>query len=500
MTTLAGLLLAIAGWWLGGIALLTLCIRRSDAHAEGSRHQLLTAETLGTGLLVGIVASTWLSFVWSLAGGSLDRPFSLGLAGLGIAAGVAALWRSFARRSTLVGQVSNLSVNSEHQPELLDPDRLETCPTDPRELASACHWLIGGLFVVLLSQSLLTPQRLWDERAIYAIKAKVLFEDQSVNSPALLHPDFVQYHPRYPLLLPLAKAHLYQCLGRVDDRWAKVVPPLLYLGIVPAFAGVIGRQFTSGFGWLIALLLATVPCLMPWEYGFLSAQADAPLAALHGASVLYLWDALRNANCGQSLTRSLILAGLFAGGALFTKDEGLAFALMDGGLVLCAGVWLAIRRGGAVRQLLHSAVPSLIALVMAAPWFWHRRRLPDTTEMTYFSRLSLEAVQAGWPTLAWSVPHVLRQMFSQAWLWGLHWWGMLVSALLCPARALSLPQLFLCLDVAGAIAALLLAGMLSPTPVEEHIGGSAHRYLMQISPVAVLFLAGQWGKPAATRE
>ena len=56
-----------------------------------------------------------------------------------------------------------------------------------------------------------------------------------------------------------------------------------------------------------------------------------------------------------------------------------------------------------------------------------------------------------------------------------------------PTRALELPQLILVMDVAGSIASLLVAGMLAPAQLDEHIGGSSHRFLMQISPVAILF-------------
>ena len=37
------------------------------------------------------------------------------------------------------------------------------------------------------------------------------------------------------------------------------------------------------------------------------------------------------------------------------------------------------------------------------------------------------------------------------------------------------------------LASLLLAGILAPAQLDEHIGGSSHRFLMQISPVAILF-------------
>jgi hypothetical protein len=36
--------------------------------------------------------------------------------------------------------------------------------------------------------------------------------------------------------------------------------------------------------------------------------------------------------------------------------------------------------------------------------------------------------------------------------------------------------------------------MIAPTSVQEHLGGSSHRFLMQLVPAALLFTAGQWGE------
>ena len=56
-----------------------------------------------------------------------------------------------------------------------------------------------------------------------------------------------------------------------------------------------------------------------------------------------------------------------------------------------------------------------------------------------------------------------------------------------PIDAIKPPYMLFVLDVAGALAALVVAGMLAPAQLDEHIGGSSHRFLMQIAPVAVLF-------------
>ncbi|MEZ6067039.1 MAG: hypothetical protein R3B90_15370 [Planctomycetaceae bacterium] len=483
MTVAGLLLLGVGGMWGLGIAAACLLLCRSvdSSRPAGNDLRPPTSELLGTGLVLGVGVTAWGEFLWSWAGGQFGWGNSIAFAGVGCAAGAAALW--FHRLQRVVTGDRSVS-----------------------RLAGLCRLLVVVLFINLLAQSLLTPQRLWDERAIYAIKAKVLYHDRTIDSPDLRNPDFVQYHPRYPLLLPIAEQHLYQLLGEANDRWAKIIPPLLYLGLTLAFAGVLTRHFGAATGWVFAVALATIPSLMPWEYGFLTAQADAPVAALHGLAALYLWDSVSVLRSQLQLPAArLVLAGLFAGLCLFTKDEGISFALAEAALlplivlpVVCH-THVAPGSGKLSRGCRVAAFHFAVA-VIAAPWFWHRRTLPLTTEMSYFSRLSFDAVLAGLPTLTWSIPHLCQRMFLEARTWGLHWWGVLLAIGFAPRRLLSAPQLLVLLDVVASVAALLLAGMLSPTAVEEHIGGSAHRYLIQITPLAILLMAGQLGAQPQQRS
>lgn len=473
------LLFGLLGNWalgLGTVLLLERCFGspRHDNPAGSGPPNNRGAELCGLGLVLGIGLTSWLLFVWSLCGGPLGRLPSLGVASLGwILLGLATRGTGF--RAPLVRSSRST-------------------------LADCCLAVVVLLFISALLQALLTPQHLWDERAIYAIKAAVLYEDRTVSSPALLDPDFAQYHPRYPLLIPLAEQNVYALLGHVDDRWAKLVFPLLYLGLLLIFAGVLARQYGRAAGWLAAVLLGTVPMLMPWEYGFIGGQADAPVACYHGIAVLYGWDWLRRRTAaeGRSESRdaecsvSIIIAGIAAGLTIFTKDEGIAFLTVDAPLLaLLANLQLPRR----LRTLLVPAsLFTLSTALIVVPWFWHRSELPVTGEMRYFHRLHGEPLLAGLTTLGWSARHLLQRMFREVWEWGLQWWGMVLSALSGLRQSLTPPQLFLVLDVLGALAGLVVAGMIAPTPVEEHLGGSSHRFLLQITPVAVLFMVGQWSR------
>ncbi len=455
------------------------------------------AELAGLGLVLGIGLTAWGLMMWSLCGGMLGRGASLTFTAIGFVCGGPVVWKRLRSSWSRLGRAANRqSLN-----------KVSVVGIDERREAAwcrLCQWLIGGLTVIALAQTLLTPHHFWDERSIFAIKGLVLSADGSIRSPDLLDPDFVQYHPRYPLLIPLAEQHVYALLGGVDDRLSKVVFPLLYFGLALTMAGVLSRRVKPGAAWLFALLLATVPVLMPYELGFLSGQADAPMACFHGLALLYLWDVWESAERSTvglpSLTQrvgvevasngeigSSIIAGLCGALAAFTKDEGIAFLLVD--IVALSLIVIASR------ARFRSAVPLVgvvvCAAIILAPWFGHRRGLPLTTEMNYFGRASFSLAVERLPVLAWEMGHLAHRMFWEWSHWGLHWWLVLIGLVIAPRRVWSASQMVLLLDVVGSLFALMVAGMLAPAQLDEHIGGSSPRFLMQLVPVAVLFAAGQ---------
>lgn len=473
-------IVAVAGATLAGRALLSFLERVLRAGHTARP----PSEVWGVSVLLGMAFTAAAAFVWSDCGGPLNSRFSWGQAALGVVAGFVTIVvqrRSFPR----------------------DPRPVLTTPHAAGALARVCQIGIGVMIALAFVQTFLTPQRFWDERAIFAIKSRVLFEAGTIDAPELRHPDFVQYHPSYPLLIPLLERHVYALCGEAQDRWAKVWFPLMYAGLVLSFAGVLSRRYSPDEGWLMATLLATVPVLMPDDYGYLSAQGDAPMACFHGGAVLLLWDCF-HAPPGGSRRRSLFLASALAATAVFVKDEGKAFLLVD---LLAWGLalWLVGGRLGddppgegrlrsVGRHLVAMVAFGLIAAVLLTPWTLHQRTLPTTTEMHYFERLSASRLIEQLATLKWSIPHLLHRMFGEWRTWGLPWWLLLIALVTAPRRSFAGPQLFLLLNLLGALAAFVVAGMLAPAELEEHLGGSSSRYLMQLVPVAVLFVAGAWSR------
>lgn len=466
MIGLALLVVGLVGQWLLGVVLADRLLGKRTGSSQGVATM---SELAGLGFVLGVGLTAWCLFVWSFLGGRLGLLPSGLLTAIGYGLGI-----------PLVKRLRK------------GKDSLASLLRSEQAVSTAGRTMVLLLIGWLVVQTLLTPQRLWDERAIFALKAKVLFEDRSIHSPTLLHPDFVQYHPRYPLLLPLAEEHIYSLLGHVDDRWSKVIFPLLYAGLVLTTAGVLLRNLTPAASWLGALLMATVPVMMPYEYGFLCGQADAPVACFHGVTVLYLWDAVRTIGRGESIWGSSVVAGICAGLTAFTKDEGIAYLMIDLAALGVLTLISVISPQRLMRNLGLLAVYLGGSVLILAPWFWHRRSLPLTTEMNYFGRMTPQLLMSRLDTLAWTVPHLWRRMFVEWREWGLQWWFMAVALIVRPLRATKPPQLLLLLDVIGSIASLIVAGMAAPAQLDEHIGGSSHRFLMQIAPVAVLFAVSQF--------
>lgn len=485
--TAAILLAGLAGVFLGGFGLAVLL-------TDSGGRRVLTAERIGLAPPLGLAATSGAMFAWSLAGGLLSSELSWSLCGIGIVFGFVVLWRAGRRHAP----------DSQH------------AATQRSALAGACGACITGLIIGTFVLTLMTPQRFWDERAIFGIKSQVLATDATIESVSLRHSDFVQGHPRYPLLLPLAETHVYLLLGDNDDRWSKAVLPLLFAGLVLTYAGVLSRRFGEGFGWLFGMLLATLPLLVPYELGFITGQADAPVACYHGLAVLYLWDWLwpltsgRNrtergeasVRIGPSIWRRGMLIGALASAAAFTKDEGIAHLLVGAIALPMTWCWVRMtsrRNAGDVTPVAFSTffrLAGTIAVTCAAlliPWFLHRRTLPTTNEMQYFERLSAGRLADQFAALNWLVPHLVARLFREWSTWGLQWWLLVVAAITVPGRLLRPAQVFVLLEIAGSIAALIVAGMIAPAELHDHIGGSSHRYLMQLAPLAVLFAAGQWG-------
>lgn len=204
------------------------------------------------------------------------------------------------------------------------PDQVHTVI---RLLASTrVRWVLPGVLLFAFLAGLYgLVQRLmadpngggWDAFAIWNLHARFLFlggehwKDGFTNVIPWSHPD-------YPLLLPAGIAHFWSYLGKDSVIVPAVIALAFTLGtvalLVAALAGLRGRDqaFLGG------IMLLGTPFFL--EHG-VSQYADVALSYFFLATIVLVWFYQALAASGL-----LLLAGLLAAFAAWTKNEGQLFA------------------------------------------------------------------------------------------------------------------------------------------------------------------------------
>lgn len=212
------------------------------------------------------------------------------------------------------------------------------------ELNSIILWvLIAALAVmtVLAAKSFIgyqeaNPHGAYDAWAIWNLHARMLFRGGEFwQSGFSIH----LYHADYPLLLPASIARVWFLLQEETYRTSMLIP-VVYV------ASMVGLLFSVLFiarSLLQAAFGAVVLTGTAWFIEVASFQyADLPLAwyILATGSMLYLFWRSKGTDKGE-----LVLGGLAAGLAAWTKNEGILFLAVVTVIVL-ATLWLSNRNNG----------------------------------------------------------------------------------------------------------------------------------------------------------
>jgi hypothetical protein len=362
----------------------------------------------------------------------------------------------------------------------------------PRLVVLAClvAVIVSGLAYFAARWSA-QPHGEWDSWAMWNLRARFLYRGgehwHDGFSPVLLWSS-----PDYPLLLQASVARCWTYLGHE----ATLAPALLGLLFTFAAAGVlcaaVGSLRGPTQGLLAALVLLGTSLFL--RTGSLQI-ADVPVGffILAALALLALHD-----GPGAAGPRGLVLAGMMAGFAAWTKNEGLLF------LACLLPVRLALRgraRGwkGAARE----ALPLLLGLlpVMA---------LVVAYKLTVAPPNDLVSGQGSQTTLGRLTDPTRYRMIADAFVWvffSIGPWAFvplgLAFALLGPAprpaRALArLPLLVVVLMLLGFFGVYVL----TPRDLHWQLETSLYRLYMQLWPSALLgyFLAVATPEEVAARQ
>jgi hypothetical protein len=345
--------------------------------------------------------------------------------------------------------------------------------------------LVVGLALAGVALRTYSEPMYWDGRFIWGFKARALFADGTVSRDAFTN--VARYRTSaldHPLTIPALEAWVYQAQGGIDERRAKLVGVVYWLGIVAWVACFLRRRMAWHWALLIALLPAVSEAV---AYNAGGGAADVPLAfhMLAAGVLLSEWVERGERQDG-------IMAALALGTSMLVKPEGVVFAL--GGL-LAFLVAQRVYRKQAARQL----APQVLAIVLPVlPWsvlrlVWSipslqvaQAHLRSLTGLA--SRAAAVLVTAGRQEVSWPT-------------WDLTWpfIGLGLLAFLSSGRrprSLALPWTLL----AWQSAAYLVYYVLAPYDVHWILSASLERLLLHLVPLgtalagASLVQAG-WGEP-----
>ena len=209
-----------------------------------------------------------------------------------------------------------MSLSIRRKPVVNDP-RVSTSAPWTRALAALFLITLAIIFTRLIQISIANPFGQWDAWAIWNVRAKYLAGPGTWHSA--LSPLLTKSHPDYPLLLSSFIARVWKSSGAATQ----LAPAQTTLLFTAALIGLLvsgTALLRSAISGLLAgfVLLSTLPFL--W---FSTSQyADIPLAFyLLAAFTLIFLDA----RTGSRAPWPLLCAGLCAGFAAWTKNEGTAF-------------------------------------------------------------------------------------------------------------------------------------------------------------------------------
>jgi hypothetical protein len=356
----------------------------------------------------------------------------------------------------------------------------------------------GGALLVLLAFAIVvalaavvslarkSPHGFGDSLAIWNLRARFLFRGGEQWRDALSVLPWS--HPDYPLLLPLSVTRLWKASGGETVAAPIALATLFFLAAVGVTAGAVGLLRSARQAALAGIVLLSAPSYL---IDVTAQCADLPLGFFLLTTVVLVVIASRGV---PGNPRLLALAGVAAGLAAWTKNEGLLVALAAAGAGMTViGFQRAWRDALAyLRAFLAGLAPILLVVIafkMIAPPSelvgsqnagGILARLVDPSRMAIIARAFGEqlVMLGGWSIPLPLVPSLIAYL--------------LVVGVDVPAE-----------DRRGAaigsgIVALMLAGyffvyLTTPYDLAWHVTGSVGRLFLQLWPsiVFLFFLAAR---------
>ncbi|MBN3037967.1 MAG: glycosyltransferase family 39 protein [Candidatus Omnitrophica bacterium] len=339
--------------------------------------------------------------------------------------------------------------------------------------------LIALRLVYIFSQALLIPIYSWDAFATWAYRAKVFYFDglMDFSKGANSYP-----HTSYPNLIPLLECWLYNAMGIFDDRLVKIIFPLFYTSFIVVFYFFLRRFSERIYGLLGVYLLSTMPFL---TFHSTISYSDMPLMTYNILSImaLVLWIESKE-------NPYLILGGIAAGLAAFTKLEGTAYMF-----ILIALLFLYILK----TKLFDKNKPSFSimsfcaflvpACVIGLPYTIYKKAMGIANERLPID-FSVESLKR--------IPDIIRHFNHSMFFvgnWNLIWFMLAVAILFNLKRLREQKIAFLLITLCAYLALYFSLFLLTKNYEFLSPGTLLNRSFLQFIPLSVLIIIATFFKP-----
>jgi len=353
----------------------------------------------------------------------------------------------------------------------------------PKLLLLPTYIMVG----LALASTTLMPMNSYDGRSAFALKARILYDQQTIRTDDFEDINRLHFNSHYPLLIPLLLAETYA----IQDTWNDNYTRIVFLAFVCALLSLVVaelRRYMSARAaacWTLALLL-TPMVHTTFEGGGLSASADIPLACYVTAAVIAVGDWLRRRNW-----QTLFTAGLMLGAACMTKAEGNIWVAGLAGGALALVVWrgIRIRRTDWMPLLTGAAVFALCFGVSTLA----RRHVPHSPYLREYG----QALRLDWLVQVWARPLDIALFAAQDYTRVSRWnffWVLLIAAFVLlrrrPAGGRTPDAIWYGRVVVGLIAmAYLGIFVVTPYHLHFHLRTALCRLSLQFLPLAAIYLA-----------
>jgi hypothetical protein len=228
---------------------------------------------------------------------------------------------------------------------------------EPPPRAGLVVWAVVGLVVGWIGWRLVTtPLASFDGSMMWAYKIQALFEFGTPANPAFVPAIAPHVHPEYPLLYPELQATAVRLAGTMDEPLLRLHAFALHVLLALAAYGLLRDRVRRALAGA-AVAAVAFPSFVIGNVGDL--YVDAILGWLVALAVL---AAARWVE--EDRPWLLVVATIFAAGAMLTKNEGLL-----GVVALAVGLAVATWRSGRWRPL---AAAGVIVVLAYLPWRIYR--------------------------------------------------------------------------------------------------------------------------------